>query len=594
MTSESFKAQVEASALQAEKIKINAAKKNATSEKITNDLEAKMKTNPIAAIMFGEGKFDEKRQAVAKAIVVDDTKSIEENAERIEALNLFKEFLQMQAKDQAVDMINSVDNGVFGRLQGVIDTLNGSLLKFDEASAPLMAIISSINKLRQAGVTNDAYAEIMQYKADEKIRLGKLAAKQEEIAAANAEVEAANQKIADLTAQNIEFETAKEYKAGIFGILGVKKEIKAQIADNRATIETIKNVTLPELATKIATLLEEEAPLKIQPEQTSKLDPSLVAAKEELGRMLSLSKTDLEQQQQALIDVARGFVEMSDENIASIKTDFDNLKNQLAFVDRNMTSTDKAYKILTAATLDANAENEKNAAKYAEPKLEDGKTEDISDQMERLEKKKMFDESIKAMVATSADTAMASNEIAGNLFTIQNMRDKTDTAIANTRTLQSSGVAQVATGAATALQAINSAAVYESTKSAEGSLRLMRDKTNAIQANEAIAEANRGYEISSKLKDAFDELAQKGDLISNVTTITRAATKQMKEDQDNLEKLVDQVKGKLGEFTSAVADASAEFNAEAGDGRTPANSNAPVVKKAVANSGGINLDMSKI
>ena len=121
-----------------------------TTRAVDTERFAKIKDNPFYKIMGDQSLSpEEKRDLMVKALVVDPDLSVEENREKLEALTVFKEFMQKQRIALNERNMALSETGAFSELQAVLKDMNTSLLDFEDAMKPLTDILDSVYELRK-------------------------------------------------------------------------------------------------------------------------------------------------------------------------------------------------------------------------------------------------------------------------------------------------------------------------------------------------------------------------------------------------------------------------------------------------------------
>jgi hypothetical protein len=106
------------------------------------------------------------------------------------------------------------------------------------------------------------------------------------------------------------------------------------------------------------------------------------------------------------------------------------------------------------------------------------------------------------------------------------------------------------------LQAVNSAALGESSSMAKDTLLRMAENTNKVAQKESIRLAMGQAEVNKDLERALEDLAQYGEVQRAATDISRSAVQEMRQKLDELQKLAREVQKDTQEAIAVHADAS--------------------------------------
>jgi ABC-type transporter Mla subunit MlaD len=184
--------------------------------------------------------------------------------------------------------------------------------------------------------------------------------------------------------------------------------------------------------------------------------------------------------------------------------------------------------------------------------------------MTRESKAKNLNDHIKTLGTAEADTTVTYADLTGQTIRIKSMHDSNDEQMDQIRTLNSRGVAGVADRLATALQAVNAAAINQAAGLARDSMSEMADKTNALSQKEVIRTAMGLGDKASDIQKAIEGLAQYGDVLKTSTTITRDSLKEIREQLAAAEQTAADVQKDIRESQGVYAE---EGNAPVGDAK---------------------------
>ena len=121
---------------------------------------------------------------------------------------------------------------------------------------------------------------------------------------------------------------------------------------------------------------------------------------------------------------------------------------------------------------------------------------------------------------------------------------------------------------------ISSAALKESSTSAQQTLNRMRTTTLGISKNNAIAAAMGGAELNQELEKVFEDLQDYGKVIGGTTKIMRENLKETKELREKIVQQGNEMQEAIKESIAVSADVVAE--------KSPANDSSPNAPKKKA------------
>ncbi len=496
----------------------------------------------------------EKKSQVAKALTFEEGK--EEARQKLDAFNLFKEYLQFERKRMAREIINLTDTEAFSELKQVYEDINTALLDFEERISPLTDIVDAVYTLRMNDMTFDIFREIAEDREAEEER-ERLREEQE------TSLNRLENEISDLQRRNAELGEEKAF----FGLGGIKQSARQKIAVNK--------VTLDEKAAELAALtadIEEAANAAARDTDFAEFSEE----KAKLRELLDISSDEHKERQQALVDAARSFIDVTEARVAGVLGHFNGMNDQIDRLgDANYTMRE-IYAVLNDATDEAADSNQKNREDLNTPQADEG---DIQT-MERERRLRDLENHITALNQSNVDTTNVFAELTSTSHRIKTMKDGNDQQVSKTRALHTSGVAGVADQLSTVLQAVSSAALGESSEMAKISLERMHRTTSELGQKEVIRVALGTQEMNEDLTKALADLEQYGDVIRTATGITREGLTETKRLLNELEETAHTVHDDIKEATGVAADVvagkgGAPKSNEDGDGGGDGEAEAP-------------------
>lgn len=504
---------------------------------------AKIEANTFKKILWNpELSPEEKKDAVAKelAFAVDDTK--EANRLKLQELELFKEWLQLQRKEMSQKLISLTDTEAFSELKMVYDEINTALMDFDGKMQPLTDIVDAVFDLRMAGgdVIFDIFKEIKDDQAEEE-RRARLKQEQE------AKLTELEDHIYKLNKRKASLAEEKSF----FGLGGTTQEARKAIAeidkvdlakaeqerlDLQAEIESINALSKRPLESKYADLLKQKATLK---------------------SLLDISSDQHKERQQELVYAANNFVDTTEKRVGEVMKHLTGRNQHIDGVAEMNDSMESIYTVLREAEKTAENSNQNLRGTLTQ---EVEKEESAISKMQKEKQLRSLEEHITALDTVSVDTGTTLAELSNASFQIKSMKDSNQQQMAKTRGIQSSGVAGVAQRLATTLDALSGAALNEASEMTSMSLSLMNDKTNRTIAKDALRRASGIKDQSDSLTKAIDDLAAMGQVIRKASDITRENVRAVKEKIGGLEEVTKEIQRDVDASYGINADVGAEVD----------------------------------
>ncbi len=519
---------------------VRAARRKTTPEAtgaVDTERFAKIKENPFYKIMGDQSLSPEaKRDLMVKALVVDPELSVEENREKLEALTVFKEFMQKQRIALNERNMALSETGAFSELQAVLKDMNTSLLDFEDAMKPLTDILDSVYELRKAGKTLDVFKEIRNDREWESKLKEEVAALESSVGTHEQEIAQRNSEIADLQDQR-----------KFFGFGGLKDSAKMRIAELQ-----LKNgqssTAITEVATKIkdTTVMLENGPGTDHPE--------VAKHKAVLREMLDITTDGHKDRQKRLVETAQKFVQFSRERTEATLGKFVDMKDQIQRSSDVTFAMQQGYAIVDEAVKEAEGQNTEIRKAYVEPTGTEGSVVELA----RQSKLALVNDFVNNLADASIDTSQSLEELQREKMQVQTMSDANRENIRSARQLSTSGIATIAGQLSAVLTGIGSAALVQSSESAKDTMQRMGRMTQSTLMKEVINNANRKADVNSELLTALDTLGQFSEAQRSAIELTRDA---MKDIRQNLDKMGDASR-ELGQAIESGQSVSAEVVAE--------------------------------
>lgn len=506
-----------------------------------SDKYSDIEGNTFYKILFSDAAPEEKKKAVASALTFNVEDGKEKNAERLKEFNTFKEYLQEERKMLAQEIIKMTDTGAFSELKAVIDELNSGLLDFDNKMQPLTQIIDAVYKLRMAGgdTVLGVFQEIKEDAAAEEQRKKDIAETEAQLNALKGNI---NQQSVDI--QVMSTQKSGEYRKW-FGFGGLKEETVRAIAEKQIALQEAQG-SVDATAGKLADLTD---PNKARETKYAEF----VQEKAKLRELLDITSEEHKERQKGLVNAAQSFVGSTDERVGTVLNHLDGMTGQIENLFDANNGMRAIYTIVTDASKDAAIGNQ-----GVREVLDVGTPEESEIEKMARESKKMYvEDHISQLSSSTVETVKTLGDLANQGVRIKSMKDANREQVSKTRELHSSGVAGVADRLSMVLQAVNAAALNESSEAAKMAVNTMNDKTNAITAQEAIRTAVGLKDVADGLSRAIDEMVQYKDLTESTSKITRENLKAISELSDKAKEVTKDVEASLKDAIAAQADVNA-------------------------------------
>ncbi|MGB5336707.1 MAG: hypothetical protein WBN07_13880 [Woeseiaceae bacterium] len=516
-------------------------KSEAPDERASAKKFADIESNPFYKIAFAEGDPEEKKSAIAKALAYDITDEKSDNKARLAAFDLFKEWLMDQRKDMAQEIINLTDTDAFSELKDVFDEMNQGLLNFEEQMSPLTDILDAVYRLRMAsdGAMFDVFREIKEDKEEE----ARIEARRQEL---DQQIQSLNGNVSSINAEIEQLYGQKSW----FGLGGTKKDALRKIA--------AKEAALSEVRQNIDTVASELKQTKFNRESRFK---EFAEEKAKLRELLDISSEEHKQRQQALVDAANNFVKTADTRTSNVLVHLEGINAQVDRLADSNGGMRNVYAVISEAVEEAeNVNTDVRDSLAQEPSDESNIAK-----MKRENQKMAVEEHVTALTAAKVDTLGTFSDLTAESYRIKSMKDANNSQVAKTRSLNSKGVAGVASRLSTVLQGVSMAALSESSEVAQMTLERMNSQTNRITQKEALKNAMGINTENDALVKAIEELESYGKIARAATDISREGYEEMKENLAALEKTARDVGDAVKEAVAVGADVMSGADAEPDD-----------------------------
>ncbi len=511
---------------------------------------AKIEENTFHKIIWSGATPEEKKAAIVEAMTVDpETREL--SKERQKEFDVFKEYLQEERKMLAQEIIKLTDTGAFSELKAVIDELNSGLLEFDQRMSPLTDIIDAVYKLRMAGgdTVLGVFQEIKEDEEAEAQRLVDIAATETKLEELKGTVQKANSDVYLM----------KNSKSGkyrkFFGMGGLKDETIRDIFSAEEKLKAMGEQVAAE-AQKLKDLND-----PAQRRQSEYQD--FLVEKAKLKELLDISSEQHKQRQKELVSAAQNFVTNTDTRVGTVLTHLDGMTGQVNNLFDANNGMRQIYVILTDATKEATAKNQEVHASLQPP---EGKEETEIEKMKRESKQLFVEDFITQQGSSAVETVKTLGDLANQGVRIKVMKDANRDQVSKARELHSSGVAGVADRLSMVLQAVNAAALNESSEAAKMAVTSMNEKTNVIAGQEAIRTAVGLKDVSVGLNKAIDEMVQYRELTETTAKMAREGLASIVEGVERASIEAAKTADSLKKSMAAQAEVNNDFA-----GKTPSN-----------------------
>lgn len=488
-------------------------------------------------VIQSEVSPNEKKDAIARALVYNEEESKEANEARIAAFEEFKEYLMDYRKEMSKEIIRLADTRAFSELQLVFEDMNTALLEFEVTITPLVEIIDAVHRLNMAsdGAMYDVFKEIQEDKQEEARLATERAEQLAELNRQEAEIRTLQQDIAVLREQR-----------SWFGFGGIKQSALEAIARKEVDSNSRRDA-IAELRNKIETSL---------PTRESKY-AQYANEKAQLRELLDITTDEHKERQEKLVKAALNFVNTTEERTGGVLERMNSVRDQIRNVDTVNGNMKRIFAVVTDGIKEAEQQNSEVNRKLKEP-LEG---ESTLEQYDREDKLQAVNEHVESLTASKVDTLATLGELQEESMNVKSMRDTNNQQINHTRKMHTSGTAGVASRLSTVLTAVSSAALNEARTTTQHTLKNMNTITQDIAQNEAIKNATNLHVQNDELALAIEQLASYKDISDKATEITRAALEEQKQLQREMEatatELADSIKLAKGVTAEVMQEAEA-------------------------------------
>lgn len=419
---------------------------------------------------------------------------------------IFKEWLQYEREELAKEIISLTDTETFANLQRVYEDFNTELENFNKRMAPLTDIIDAIYTLRANGATFEAFQKIQEDRAyEEKYNETKQTKESEKKNIENS-IAAMESDIAALGQQR-----------GFFGLGGVIAEAREGIVRKELDVARAKE--------RAAAINTEIASLDAERSARQSEQGAFYKERQELRKLLDISGPQHIERQKELVDAAMSFVTTSKERIGDVRNHLSKMQGQVDQLYDTNNSMVRVYGVIDESLKDAEKSNQDIRSTFQKK----NENEDKIAQIKREESLMAVEDHITMLTDAASDAVATHADLSSQTIRIRTMRDANHQQSSMARKMHSQGIAGVADRLSVVLQAVNSAALNESSQMAKDTLIRMKSNTDQIAQKESIRLAIGAQEINKDLQRALEELANYGDVQRTATDITRNAVMEMRE-----------------------------------------------------------------
>jgi hypothetical protein len=288
--------------------------------------------------------------------------------------------------------------------------------------------------------------------------------------------------------------------------------------------------------------------------------------KKKLRELLDISSEEHKARQQALVDCANNFVNTAETRTEDVLQHLEGINQQIDRLGDSNGGLRSVYAIISEAVEEAELVNTGVRAS-----LLDGPADESNiAKMKRENNKMAVENHVTALTAAKVDTVGTFGDLTAESYRIKAMRDSNSGQVNKTRSLNSKGVAGVASRLSTVLQGVSMAALTESSEVAHMTLQRMNDQTNRMAQKEAIKNAMGISLENDALVKAIEELESYGKVARAATDISREGYTEMKQHLAELERTAREVGEAVKEAVAVGAEVMQgkdEPTAAAGRGR---------------------------
>jgi translation initiation factor 1 (eIF-1/SUI1)/uncharacterized protein involved in tolerance to divalent cations len=466
--------------------------------KARTKVETKDSTNPFSVIMENNQLKDSKKAEEIKKLLVGD-----KALENLEMLNQYKKELQEQIKEDNVAIISSTDSEVFGELKDTIESMHMGVIDITEQLKPFTDVVKALAVMKNNGVTTGVIQEILKEKKEALSRA---------------------EKIKEL---NNEINFHKNF-------------IKAKSDDRILFLGPIKNsskISIKSAQEKIDKLSSKIQELSDFEEPETKFD-LFIEEKEHLSQFLNINSEEHQGKQKQLVNTALSFVSNSDEKMKSVLGKFELMSSQIKKLSDDNYKYNQTYAVLNSASKNAMQENIDKLKDFNE----DLETDDAVELLENKRNKRKLSLVVEGLNESYTDTSKVSAELAQSEMKIDTIRKTNKQQFQKAQIIQSSGIASVAAGLSTSLNAVNRAAIGETSESAKMAIDEVNKISLGILKDEMISGAQENKTVADSVREAMESLIDVGNTFEVSSKITREALEDIKVETQDLENAVKDIR----------------------------------------------------
>lgn len=504
-------------------------------DSLSSELSSSIKDNPYASVMFNTNLSPEaKRDEIASLMAFDKEATREQNREKVEAFNKFKEYLQEQRKVLNREGIKLQDTEAFAELQGVIDEMSAATIDFQEKVEPLMEVLQAVFEIRKNNKVTEVYKDIQDDIAWKQEQEDKLLELENEVNKNRSEWLSLDRAVTILSKDK-----------SMFGFGPVKAEAQAKINE-------INTFGIPEAKKKYEDLMvsitEQKARIL---EGREGNNPELKAQKETLRKFLDLTREDNQERQKALINSAINYVDTSDERLKNVLNTLGRLGKHSEVVGDSNSMLRNFHLIMDDSLKQANQKNQ--GVKDVLAQIDS--SESSIAKMTREEQLKDLNEHITRTDEGAVDIANSIGGLTKQSVQIQTYKDTIRNETGSTKRLHLEGVSQMAEQLMSVISAISSAATAESRAVAASNFSEMAQQNQTIVSQEVIKNATNIDLEAKAISKLVGELEDYGEILNSSSEIASQGYDRMRDTVDAIRKVSGSVKGAIDEFVSDRADA---------------------------------------
>lgn len=511
---------------------------------------AEITGNPFHKIMFDPSLgLKEKKEAMAQALVHDQSMSDEQNAKRLNSFVEFSEWLQAKRKDLAIDMLKLNDAEAFAQLKEVIDELGQGILDFNKKIQPFLAILDSMYKMQLKGVkTSDMLEEIIRDREDIDRLNGELDQLGQDTDTALQNVRDYQDRVAELKTETSWWSFGTKIKPDAQAEIN---KIELRIVDEQARIQSLAEKTQQkqdELAVPRATQFV-----------------GMEDVKDNLRLLLDISSETHREKQKELNEAAADFVSSSDRRVATVLQNIESMNGRIDSAGKNSSKVLGLYAVMNDAVQDAMGGNHAVLGELSPPSEEEG----MVAKMQREESRESVLKHIKTLTGIKEDTVKMYDGLSREKAELAGMLDSNNQQITSTRYLHGSGIANMGMQLNAMITALASAANGQSTKVAQELVDEMGSNAIMIRGKESLRAALDFKGTNETLERTIQLAAQSAELMRNASVVTGDALAQQQELLERVKQGADDMQRAITEGLEVYADKTAT---------APGNDNAPAAR----------------